>query len=339
MPVDLIQMETVYKIIINTFLVSIPEEIYFVLFTYIMIGEFDRWTDEDCPRLFEPWDYPRIFVPAAVAAFISNLLRYTGADLGFVSSATILVLFAGIAVVWDIFNRPGAVKWMGKVLAYLLVAFMLLAFCELLYVPMFLSVMGMTVAELNDHILFNFLLSLPERVMQCALLAYLIARKRSLLKAHLLKMVFESKLLTALTLGNLLTNVGFMVFMTRVVVHEKTLAAFPAELRFAAILVICLFPLVNLAALLGCTYFVYNRGAEQKKEVAGNVREIITQVETLSENGNQAKVIWKLMGLYTNLERVAQDLYYEENRKKKGERFDKRGGGHARGPSANNNDL
>lgn len=339
MPIDPAQIETVYKIIVNTFLVSIPEEIYFVLFTYIMLGEFDRWADEDCPRLFEFEDYPRIFVPAAVAAFISNILLYTVAKGSIVSPVTILALFAGIVAVGDIFNRPGAVKWMGKVLAYLLVAFMFLAFCEFLYIPMFLSVMGMTVAELNDHTLFKFLISLPERVMECALLAYLIARKRSLLKARIIKMVFESKLLTALTLGTLLTNVGFFVFMTRVVVHEKTLAAFPTDLRVAAILVICLFPLVNLAALLGCTYFVYNRGAGQKKEVAGNVREIITQVETLSENGNQAKVIWKLMGLYTNLERVAQDLYYEENRKKKVERFDKRGGGHARGPSANGNDL
>lgn len=71
---DALQIETIHKIVMNTLLISIPEEVYFVLFTYILMGEFDQWEDEDCPRLFQPWNYPRVFIPAVAAAVISNIL-------------------------------------------------------------------------------------------------------------------------------------------------------------------------------------------------------------------------------------------------------------------------
>ncbi len=318
MPVDPVQITTIYKIMMNTLLVSIPEEIYFVLFTYIMMGEFDQWMYGDCKKLFQPWDYPRILVPAVSAALVSNILLYTGADMSIISLVIILVLFAGIVAMGDILNNAAALRWMGKALIYLLFAALFLTFCEFLYIPFFLYGTGMTVAELNNDTLLKFLISLPGRVMEYSLIVYLVAHKRSLLKARLLKMVFESKALTALTLGALLTDACFMIFMARLVGNERALAAFSAEVRFAVILGICLFPPVNLATLVGCTYFVHNRAAAQKKEAADRIRKIVKVVKTCAENGSTVNVFWKLNGLYTGLEGVANDLYQQKGLNKKG---------------------
>jgi len=78
----LFQYTGVQKILLNTFFVSFPEELFLIMFTLILVGEFEYWKEDECKRLINRFDYVRVFVPTIVAALISNTLRYYGLSSG-----------------------------------------------------------------------------------------------------------------------------------------------------------------------------------------------------------------------------------------------------------------
>jgi len=311
---SIFQIEAIQKILLNTVFVSIPEEIYFVLFTYIMMGEFDQWKDEDCKRLFQPWDYPRILIPAISSAVVSNVLRYTGAGSDVVTLGTFFMLFFGIVAMGDIFNNAGALKWMGKVILFLLLGSLLGGLCEFIYVPFLLYGTGESLLIINDNIFLNFLFSLPARFLEFSIIIFLLVYKRSLLKARIVKMIVESKFLVTLTIAALIVNLNFYIIMYNIICYNKALTLLSAGLRIAVVLGVCLFPIINLSALVWCTYYVKNNEAVRKKAASETLRKIAAELKSHLEGGNRDHLVWVLNGLVANLQVVADELYCEERR-------------------------
>lgn len=312
---NIMQIDIIYKIIINTILNSIPEELFVVLFTYILMGEFDQWKDEDCKRLFQPWDYSRIIVPTVATALISNVLRYTGANEGIVSFGTLLAFFITIVAMGDIFNNARALKWMGEVLVFLLLAALCVSVIELTYLPFMVYGTGKPLAEINNNMLHNFIISIPAKIMEYSLLAFLVLHKRSLLKARIIKMVFESKILTAFMLTTLLADFSFLVFMLKIVCYESVLSSLSVDLRLVVFVAICIFPVFNISALIWCTYFINNREATNKKKASDRIKKIMEKIQAYSEKANYDDIVWTLNGLNANLGEVADDLFGSNNKK------------------------
>lgn len=318
-----IQSELMYKIVMNTFLVSIPEEIFFILFTYIMMGEFDRWKDEDCKRLFEPWDYSRIFAPVIASALISNILRYSGADLAIILPCSFLTLFIGMVVMADIFNNARAVKWIGSAFVFLLLGTLYAGLCEFLYIPVLIYGTGKTLAEINNSMLQNFVISIPAKIMEYSLLAFMVAHKRALLKTNIIKVVLASRALTAFTLVNLISNLCFLIVMYRMVCYERVLEGLSADVRLIVIIGICLLPLINLSTLIGSIYYLKNCEAAGKKATVEQIKNLRTKVKATGDARSIHTILWKLNGLYTNLDDIARGLDSAGNIKKGGERHEK----------------
>lgn len=306
--------EIVFKIIINTIFVSIPEEVFFVLFTYVLMGEFDQWKDEDCKKLFQPWDYARILVPAVSAALISNILRYTGAGEGFISSGTLLVLIIGIVAMGDIFNNARVAKWIGEVILFIFLAAICAAIMELAFIPFVVYGINKPLAEINNNMLSNFLLTIPLKIMQYSLLAYMIARKRSLLRARIIKMITENRVLLVIILIALFTDVSFLVFMNKLVCYDNVLTSLSIMLRLVTIICICLFPILNLLAIVWCTYLVKNNEAINKKEASDKIKNVVAQINSYMESGDYVNVKWTLNGFKANLEEVANGLYFDRKK-------------------------
>ncbi|MCR4441308.1 MAG: hypothetical protein QHH10_04100 [Peptococcaceae bacterium] len=283
-----------------------------MLFTYIMMGEFDQWEDEDCRKLFQPWDYSRVLIPAVASAAVSNILRYTGASPDIVTLGTFLALFFGIVAMGDVLNNAGALKWIGKAFFFLILSILSAGLCELLYVPFLLYGTGESLLTINENLFLNFIFSLPSRFLEYSLLVFLLAHKRSLLKARIIKIIFESKVLVALTIAALLINLYFYLIMYNVVCYEKALVALPAGLRLAAVLGVCLFPVVNLSALVWCIYYLKNSETAKKKAASASLRKIVAEIKAYPEGGNRDHLVWALNGLAVNLEEVADELYSEE---------------------------
>lgn len=247
---DFFQFEYIYKVVVNTLLVSIPEEIYFVLFTYIMMGEFDQWKDEDCKKLFQPWDYARILVPAVFAAIVSNMIRYSGAHEGFITSGTLFAMILGIVAMGDIRNNARAAKWVREVFQYILLCAVCSGVIELLYLPFVVYGSGMSLVSINNNIMLNFILSIPAKLMECSLLFFVVMRKSTAIKEWFVRIIVESKVLSMLSFIILMIDALFLFLIMKLVSYDEILFAFSTESRLIAIVGIYIFLVLNILAMV-----------------------------------------------------------------------------------------
>lgn len=305
----LFQWDTAQKILLNTVFVSIPEELYIVMFTLILMGEFDYWKDEHCTKLFDRWDYVRVFVPVIGSALISNILRYTGADDGIITLGTLLSIFVLMLVTGDLWGDAKVFKWIGKAFIYLLLATISVAVFELMYMPFIIYGMGTTLKEINNNIFNNFLIIIPARICMYSILALFFARKRTLLKANIFKVIFENKTLTILSLFILISNFAFMMLMYKTIVYEKILVDLSFELRIIEILTVCSVPTLNIILFLLGVYYIKNKETEKQKNIAEIISNLSNEVKLYTNSEEYDNIKWKLNGLGNQLDDLTQILY------------------------------
>lgn len=308
---DALQIE---KIIVNTLLNSIPEELFVVLFVYILMGEFDHWKDKDCKKLFHSWDYSRILVPAIFSAIVSNVLRYGGASSSIVSFGTIFSLFISIVAMGDIFNNARALKWIGEVLLFLLLGSMCIAIIEFPYLYILVMGMGKSLTLINNNMLLNFLISIPMKILQFIIIFYLILYKRSLLKTRMVSMIFTSQILMILTVITFTANFSFLVIMLKVFCYDNAFGYSATEFQLIILIGIYIFPIANIFSLLGSIYFVKNRETAHKKAIYERIKTIVEEIREYPIKGSHENINWHLNGLENNLEELANSLYIEEKK-------------------------
>lgn len=306
---QLLQLDTIQIIILNTIIVSIPEELFLLMFTLILVGEFEYWTDEECKKLIHKYDYVRILVPTLAGAVLSNILRYSGLNFGAISLIPPIIFFILIILTNDIFGDASALKWTVKSFVFLLLGLIILYITEFTYTPFVIYATGKSLKEVNNDLLLNFLFSIPSRLIQYSILAFFVVKRRTLLKANIIKIIFGSKILAMWTLIIVTFDFTFMFIMVKVVGYEKVLASMPSELRFVVIIAICVFPILNISALLWCIYYVENRAKRKQKEVAEKLNILSNEIKKYTINENYDNIKWKLHEIETYIKQVGQSLY------------------------------
>lgn len=278
---DILSSEVIKNIILNTIFVSIPEEFFWVMFIYIMMGEFDHWKDPANNKFFYKEDYVRVFVPVITASILSNILRYSGVDNNIVSLVTIFVLFFSIVLFGDIFNNSGALKWIGKVFLFLVLGLAVIFLCESLYIPLILYGTGIELRDLNNDVLKNVLVSLPSRLLQYLILIFIVARKRSLGVIDIKKLLIDNKWIFGSFSFLLFFHIIFMVFMTKLIAVERLLISLQFSIRLIAIIIISAFPLINIISFIIIAYQMKKTEHKKKQAVYLRVEQIANDVDSL----------------------------------------------------------
>lgn len=312
----LMQWDILQKIIINTLFVSIPEEIYWVMFTLILAGEFEYWKEPECKKLIHSWDYGRILIPAVIAALLSNILRYAGLDFGFISLIPLAVCYIAIVLTNDVFGDASALKWMGRVFIFFIIGFMSIGISEFIYVPFILYGTGKTIQEINNDILINFLVSIPAKIIQFSILLYFVSRKRTLLKGNLFSHIFSSPVLSVLSSMIIAFDLSFLFIAYKLIVYEEILVNIPHVSRFTIIVGVILFPILNISAFIWGVYYMKNREMIDKKAACEKLVSLLNEIKSYANNENYDNIKWKLNELGMGIEGIAISLY-EENRKTK----------------------
>ena len=307
----LFQNNLVVKIIINTLFVSIPEELYLVMFTLIMVGEFEYWKESECKRLINRFDYVRVFLPTVAGALLSNILINTGLNSGIFQFLTPLLMYVIIVFTNDIFGDASAIKWMVKAFIFYMIGFLSVGIFELLYIPLVLYGTGKTLFQLNNSFLPYFLLSLPSRFLQYSLLLYLISRKRTLLKGRLVKNLLSSPLLIIIFFLLLLTNISFLWIVYKVIVFDKVLISIPSLSQVFIVMSIVIFPMLNISGFLWSSYFLKNKEVKDKKVASEKLNKLLKDIESYTNNSKYDNIRWKLNEIGVGIEDVAKNLYEE----------------------------
>lgn len=306
--------DTIQKMILNTVLISIPEELYLLMFTLIMMGEFDYWKEAECKKLINSWDYPRILIPTIPVALLSNILRYSGMDFPMFFFLPIIVFYVLIVLTNDVLKDANALEWMGRALVFLVIAIITLGMAEFACIPLVVYGMGRSLEEVNNDILLNFLISLPVKVIQASILLYLISRKRTLLRGNIIKYISRNPFLTVLTVITVILDMVFLFSAYNAVVYEKMLMNISYMMQVAIITGVIIFPVLNITALIGGIYYVKNKETHHKKNAYEQLDDLLQKIKiyTNHENyDNMNSIRWKLNEIEQEIGQVAKILYEE----------------------------
>lgn len=307
----LFQNSVAAKIIINSLFVSVPEELYLVMFTLIMVGEFEYWKEPECKRLINRFDYVRVFLPTIVGALLSNILINTGLNTGLFQLVTPLLIYILIVITNDIFGDASAVKWIVKSFIFYMIGFLSIGIFELLYIPLILYGTGMTISQFDNSFLLYFLLSLPSRFLQYSLLLYLISRRRTLLKGRLIKNILSNRVLLVIFSLLVFSNILFLWFMYKSIVFDKVLISVPRLNQAFIIMCTVIFPMVNISGLLWSSYLLKNKEIRDKKNASEKLYKLLENIELYTNNENYDNIRWKLNEIGVDIEAVAKTLYKE----------------------------
>ena len=311
-------VDIVYKVLLNTLLVSIPEEIYLVMFTLILIGEFDYWKEEECKKIINRWDYSRILIPSVTVAFILNIIKYTNSETFISSLICLLVFFGLIAITNDILNDARPFKWLTKAFVFLIIGQITIGLTELLYVPFVVYATGRAVSEINNDILLNFLLSLPSRLIQYTILAILVNRLRKRDKGSFISYLLSNQALILILAVIVLFDFFFMFVMYRAIVFKNALLSLSHVMQFEIIICVAMFPMLNISAMLWAAFYVKNKEINEKKDTLNKLDKVLENLNTYKEEESHENITWKLNEIGIAVEEIAVSLNKGKNLNNKG---------------------
>lgn len=314
---SLLQWGIFQKIIFNTLLVSIPEELYLVMFTLILVGEFEYWKEDECKKLINRWDYGRILIPTLTSALLSNILRYTGVNYDIASLITILTVFVIIVLTNDIFGDASAMKWTGKAFAFLMIACITVGVSEFIYVPFVVYGTGKPIQEINKDIWLNFVVSLPSRIIQYSILLYFVSRKRTLLKGKIIMHIVSNPVVLVITSAITLFDLLFYIVAYNLIVYEQVLINISHIMQIIIIIGITLFPILNISGLVWAVYYVKNKEMNDKKTASEKLENMLKDIKLYTNNENYDNIKWKLNEIGMGIEEIATNLYKETETVKK----------------------
>ena len=299
------------KILINTIFVSIPEELYLVMFTLIMVGEFEYWKESECKRLINRFDYVRVFLPTVTGALLSNILINTGLNSSFFHFSTPILMYLLIVFTNDIFGDASAIKWMVKAFIFYIIGFLSIGITEFIYLPFVLYGTGLTMDDIKNNLLIYFMTSLPSRLLQFSLITYLISRKRALLKGWLIKVILSSPLVAVIFSLLVLSNILFLQMMCKAIVFDKVLIPLSRISQMFIITGVALFPILNISGILWCFYLLKNIETKDKKLASEKLNKLLKDIAWYTDNSNFDNIRWKLNEIGVGIEDVAKNLYKE----------------------------
>lgn len=307
----LFQNSLAAKIILNTLFVSIPEELYAVMFTLIMVGEFEYWKEPECKRLINRFDYVRVFLPTVVGALLSNILINTGLNYGIFQFVSPIVTYIIIVLTNNIFGDASAVKWMLKASIFFLIGFLSIGISEFVYISLVLSSTGLTITEIRGNILLCFMLSLPSRLIQYSLLTYLVSRRRSLLKRNMIKVLLSNPVIAGIFAFLIFANVLFLQILCSSIVSNKLLIPLSHTSQILIITGVVVFPMLNISVFLWGVCFLKNAEVKYRKNAAEKLITMLKEIEIYTNNENYDNIRWKLNEIGVGIEDVAQTMYKE----------------------------
>ncbi len=313
----LIQHSILQKVVIKTLLVSIPEELFLVMFTLIIVGEFEYWQEPECKRLINRFDYVRVFLPTLVGALLSNILRSIGLNYGFYQFITPIVIYILIVLTNDVFGDAYAIKWIIKAFISFMVGFLFIGISEFIYAPFIIYGTNLTMAKIQSSLLLYFMTSLPPRFLQYFLLCYLVSKKRTFLKGQLLRNILSSPVLSVIFSILVLINILFLWLMYKIIVFDRVLISVSPFYQVFIIISVILFPMLNLSGLIWSSYLLKSKETKDKKSASEQLHSLLRELELYTFNGKYSNIRWKLNKISTDIEEVANNLYKEKEIRKK----------------------
>lgn len=150
------------NIILDIILIAIPQALFLVMLTAILLNRFELIKN-----------FKKLSVPVLFFAIISNILRYYGMSESLIFVFSTQVIFILMLIV----NRERHFKEILKTFICLIISIVVSLIMERLYIRLLFYAMGSANENFKNSVFLNFILLLPSRIFEIALIHYLLVRK------------------------------------------------------------------------------------------------------------------------------------------------------------------
>jgi hypothetical protein len=288
--------------------IFIPEEFFWVMFTLILVGEFDYWKEPECKHLINKFDYVRVFLPTIVTAMLYNIFEYLGTNLLISQFIPPIVLYILISLTNDIWYDANALRWMSKTFIFVMLGFLAIGISKFIYVPFIVYATNLTIVDINSDFFLCFITSLPARIIQYSLLLYFVIRKRTLQKGKLFAPILSDTAHLLIFSVIVAFNIIFLCIMYKYIIYDRALLYIPHISQLLIIIIVILFPNMNIFTLVLISYYIIEKETTSRKLAAEKLQLLLKYTDTYSIN-EKSNVGWKLNALETGIEEVEDILY------------------------------
>jgi hypothetical protein len=285
--------------IINTILISIPEEAFIVAFVLIFTGKADfiNIKLKNIARFMIP-----VLIPALTSGFLRIILHH---GLDYVTFLTMFLIFVSVALVYEIRGFKKIMQCLGCTIIGSLIP----AIEQMAYVPVSMSIMRLTMADINKVDIGVLCFTLPERVIEVLIIAFLLSKKRNILKVNPFRLILSNKIMSIVFFFNLAFNLFFLYIFTYEIYVERILSQLSIMLQLLATMFVILVPIVNMASFIGIVYMLAYREKSRRMFIVEETKAVSALISVLSRRGNYTQIQDELKDFNKQMKEIEKTKY------------------------------
>lgn len=266
--------------ILKSIIISIPEETFIIYIALYILGKFEFIK-------LKSSNLPRFMACVIPLAFISIILRDLLPFLtDYLMPIGIIIAFLLIVFIYKVHERKEVLRaFVGTILGFILIAM-----CQIIYVPLVLFGTGISLETINKSILIVFLWTLPERVMEFSILVLLTLRKSMAAKINIFSILSKNRLIAFTTLFLLTFNVIFLVIMGKLICFDNLLVGSSLLAIVSIIALIIIFPVMNISLLIVVIYSVYYKYSIRLLLSKERMSTLVNVLAVYTEEKNYSKI-------------------------------------------------
>lgn len=252
------------QVILNIILTSIPEEIFITLFILILLGRYDyldkdRWKD----------NVPKILLisvfPIAIISNINLEIIKISANMNLLINIVLFTIAISILHLHKIKN----IKQILKVLLITMVGLMLFMLSEIITIVIVTYGLHASIESFNQSAILNFILFIPERLIQYGFLLYVIIKKNSLKQVIVSKLIIRNKPLKIIVIFLTMLDIGILCFSLKYLILNSVISFLQIKYQLFIIIVILSLVIINILTIWLIAICIYPKEKylqQEKKE-------------------------------------------------------------------------
>lgn len=235
--------------VLNALIVSMPEEFFITIITLILLGRYDYISKENWKRNF----FKVMTMSVIPLSLTFNILKYYLSNDNVLVIINILLLSISISILYNIKNR----KEYFKILMFSSLGFLIFMITQLITVFMVMYILKISSNSFNQSAIINFIIVLPERVLQYLMLSLIFLKQNGLTKVNLSKIILENSVLRFFTILFTVGDIVILMWMAKYIVYDKILDKIPLDGQIAisvGIMILVIISLLSIWVIPMCIY-------------------------------------------------------------------------------------
>lgn len=239
-------MHNVVNALLNMILVSIPEDIFIVLITLIFLKRFDL-LDIRMWKQNIKW----IMIPVVPVALIINFFRYIviipKPIISLISLFVMNILIIYIIVKSSYLTEK---KQIFKTIMFTLISFVIVGLIEILYYPILLQWLQKEMSFFDQNILYNLLITIPARVIQICIVAFIIIKKNNTIRINIFDTIIKNKFLANSFAVILIIVLSTIIYATKLMMIDNILIYLNIIDQLVIVIIILTVPIILITMFL-----------------------------------------------------------------------------------------